>query len=155
MREERALTDAERALVAGMFGDAVDPGPVRVRRWRWFPLQPKGVCMAPMGHLHFRADDSGWRDCFAIGGPRNQAFFLHEMTHVWQAQSRGRWYLPLMRHAFCRYAYAFVPGRPFGAYGIEQQAEIVAHVHLMRCKLTVPGKPPLPELEAILPFGRS
>ena len=27
------------------------------------------------------------------------------MTHVWQAQTRGRFYLPLMRHPFCRYAY--------------------------------------------------
>ena len=49
------------------------------------------------------------------------------MTHVWQAQTRGRFYLPLMRHPFCRYAYELVDGRPFGRYGLEQQAEIVRH----------------------------
>ena len=27
-----------------------------------------------------------------------QGFFIHEMTHVWQAQKGGRFYLPLMRH---------------------------------------------------------
>jgi hypothetical protein len=82
-----------------------------------------------------------------------QAFFLHEMTHVWQTQTRGRWYLPLMRHPFCRYDYSYEPGRPFDRYGIEQQAEIVAHVHLLRNGIGVPGKPPLPVLEAILPFS--
>ena len=47
------------------------------------------------------------------------------MTHVWQAQTSGRFYLPLMRHPFCRYAYELKPGKPFERYGIEQQAEIV------------------------------
>ena len=49
------------------------------------------------------------------------------MTHVWQAQSHGRFYLPLMRHPFCRYAYQLRDGRRFDRYGLEQQAEIVRH----------------------------
>ena len=49
------------------------------------------------------------------------------MTHVWQAQTSGRFYLPLMRHPFCRYGYRLKPGKPFERYGLEQQAEIVAH----------------------------
>ena len=49
------------------------------------------------------------------------------MTHVWQAQKGGRFYLPLMRHPFCRYDYRLQAGKPFARYGIEQQAEIVAH----------------------------
>lgn len=155
MREERPLTAPERALVAGMFGTAVDPDPVRVRHWRWWPLQPRHVVMAPMGHLHVAPGGRGWSDCYAGEGVRVAAFFLHEMTHVWQAQTRGRWYLPLMRHPFCRYAYAFTPGRAFTDYGIEQQAEIVGHVHLMRHGVAVPGKPPLAVLEAILPFRRA
>ena len=48
------------------------------------------------------------------------------MTHVWQAQKSGRFYLPLMRHPFCRYQYELKPGKPFHRYGLEQQAEIVA-----------------------------
>lgn len=153
MMDERELTAGERALVAAMFGTALDPGPVRIRRRRWWPLQPRAIAMAPMGHIHFHPDSGSYCDCFGLASELGQAFFLHEMTHVWQSQMRGRWYLPLMRHPFCRYAYDFEPGRPFTLYGIEQQAEIVAHVHLMRLGIAVPGKPPLAELEAILPFA--
>ncbi|HEX7822249.1 MAG TPA: vgr related protein [Sphingobium sp.] len=153
MRDERPLTLLERTLVQGMFGPALDPDPVRIRRWRWWPFQPRHVTMAPMGHLHFPPGSNAWCACFAQEPVSMQAFFLHEMTHVYQSQHRGRWYLPLMRHPFCRYDYAYEPGRPFGRYGIEQQAQIVAHVHLLRHGIAVPGKPPLPVLEAILPFG--
>jgi hypothetical protein len=70
------------------------------------------------------------------------------MAHVWQAQKAGRFYLPLMRHPFCRYAYQLEPGKPFGRYGIEQQAEIVTHRFLADRGAQVPTVPP-PEL---LPF---
>jgi len=65
----------------------------------------------------------------------------------------GRWYLPLMRHPFCRYDYEIVPGRPFHRYGLEQQAEIVRHAFLMRRGIRVEGKPPLATYEALLPFA--
>ena len=61
-----------------------------------------------------------------------QAFWMHEMTHVWQAQKRGRFYLPLMRHPFCRYAYRVAPRKPLSRYGIEQQAMIVEHAFTAR-----------------------
>jgi hypothetical protein len=152
MADERTLTEAERSLVAAMFGDAVDPDEVRLKHWPWWPLQPRSVVMAPMGHLHFHPGGKSWCGCFGSASIRKQAFFLHEMTHVWQSQTKGRWYLPLMRHPFCAYDYVWKPGKAFADYGIEQQAEIVAHVHLMRNGVKVPGKPPLAELEAILPF---
>ncbi|HEX7853478.1 MAG TPA: hypothetical protein VF503_07250 [Sphingobium sp.] len=80
MREERPLTPAERALVAGMFGMAIDPEPVRVRRWRWWPFQPERVVMAPMGHLHIAPGSDAWSPCYASQSLGVQAFFLHEMT---------------------------------------------------------------------------
>ena len=67
----------------------------------------------------------GWSDDFAKEPLSRQAFFIHEMAHVWQAQKGGRFYLPLMRHPFCRYRFELKPGKPFSRYGIEQQAEIV------------------------------
>lgn len=153
MRDERPLSPLERALVRGMFGAALDPDPVRIRRWRWWPFQPRHITMAPMGHLHFPPGSKAWCACFGQDTINGQAFFLHEMTHVWQAQTRGRWYLPLMRHPFCRYDYEFDPDRSFDRYGIEQQAEIVTHIHLLRHGVNLPDKPPLEVLEAILPFG--
>lgn len=79
-----------------------------------------------------------------------QGHLIHELVHVWQHQ-RGI-NLLLRRHPFCRYDYRFEPGKPFARYGIEQQAEIVRHVFLMRRGQSVEGKPSLQELEEILPF---
>ena len=83
--------------------------------------------------------------CAASAGM--QELFVHEMTHVWQAQRGGRWYLPLVRHPFCRYHYRLVPGKGFARYGVEQQAEIVRDVFVARR-----AGAPWPALEALLPF---
>lgn len=108
--------------------------------------------MAPDGHLWFHPEGDLWREDFAEAELWLQAFFIHEMTHVWQAARGGRWWLPLMRHPFCRYRYAIRPGKPFAHYGIEQQAEIVRHAFLMRHGMSISDKPPLPVYEALLPF---
>lgn len=68
-----------------------------------------------------------------------QGLLIHEITHVWQAQTRGRWYLPIHRHPFCRYEYSLKPGLPLTRYGIEQQAEIVRHAFLLRNGGKLPG----------------
>ncbi|MGE4322066.1 MAG: vgr related protein [Sphingobium sp.] len=142
----------EIALARSIFGRAIDYGRVRVHNRPWWPLQPRGVTMAPDGHLWFHPDGGLFCDDFCGTSLALQGHFLHEMTHVWQAQKGGRWYLPLMRHPFCRYAYTIVPGRPFGRYGLEQQAEIVRHSFLLKQRQRVEGKPPLSVYEALLPF---
>jgi len=147
----RPLTPAERSLTVQLFGDAIALDAVRIRRRRWWPLQPRNVVMAPRGHIHFHPGGTCYRACFGGAALDEQALFIHEMTHVWQHQAGMN--LLLRRHPFCRYAYVFEPGRPFARYGIEQQAEIVRHVFLMRAGRTIAGKPPLAVLEAILPFG--
>lgn len=129
---ERPLTPREVALVCSIFGSAIDCSQVRIRRRKWFLFQPQRVTMAPCGHLHFHPRSVNYADDFGFAPVRLQAHFLHEMTHVWQAQTRGRWYLPLMRHPFCRYHYTLRPGWSLERYGIEQQAEIVSHAFLLR-----------------------
>jgi hypothetical protein len=74
------------------------------------------------------------------------------MTHVWQTQTRGDWYLLFNRHPWCRYDYALKPGWTLAQYGIEQQAEIVRHAFLLRRGAAVTGAPPLAVYETILPF---
>jgi len=150
--DERSLTPAERSLVAGMFGSAVATDTVRIHRRKWWPFQPRAVTMAPRGHIHFHPQGTAYCRCFGQGTHAQQGFFLHEMTHVWQHQSGMN--LLLRRYPFSRYGYDFVSGKPFARYGVEQQAEIVRHVFLMRQGRRLPGKPSLSELEAILPFGR-
>ena len=95
--------------------------------------------MAPRGHLHFHPAATHYCDDFAAATLHLQAHFIHEMVHVWQAQTRGNWYLVLMRHPWCRYDYALKPGWPLHRYGIEQQAEIVRHAFLLRSGVRVAG----------------
>lgn len=88
--------------------------------------------MAPMGHLHFHPFSESYCDDFSQANIHRQGFFIHEMTHVWQAQTRGRWFLILCRMPWARYDYALRPDWPLVRYGIEQQAEIVRHAFLLR-----------------------
>jgi hypothetical protein len=146
----RPLTTGEIELARSIFGDAMNYEPVRMIRGKWWPLQPRRSAMAPTGNIWFHPDGGGWSEDFSKEPLPLQAFWMHEMTHVWQAQKRGRFYLPLMRHPFCRYAYQLQPGRPFERYGIEQQAEIVRHRFLADRGATVPIEPPW----SLLTFAR-
>ncbi len=132
-----------------MFRDAIDYSKVRLVRKKWWPFQPKNTVMAPTGHLHFHPESHLWSDDFAKEPLWKQALFIHEMTHVWQAQTRGRLFLPLRRHPFCQYSYTVQDGRPFERYGVEQQAEIVAHLFLKQHGAGPPTCPP----RSILPFA--
>ena len=149
MAETRPLTPGEIELARSVFGEAIDYGQVRLVRGKWWPLQPKGIVMAPMGHIHFHPHGEQWSDDFAREPLGRQGLFIHEMTHVWQAQRKGRFWLPLMRHPFCRYDYALREGQPFNRYGIEQQAEIVRHVFLGERGVGTNTCPP----RTLLPFG--
>jgi len=146
----RPLTRGEVELVRSMFGDAVDTAPVRMVRGKWWLFQPRGIVMAPTGNIHFHPQDPNWSEDFSRERSGLQGLFVHEMTHVWQTQTRGRFYLPLMRHPFCRYAYRIKDGRPFDRYGLEQQAEIVRHRFLAGRGALVPDQQRLAGLE--LPF---
>lgn len=148
---ERTLTADERALARSVFGDALDLDRVRLIWRKWFPFQPRGMTMAPRGSIHFHPKGTAYCDCFARHPIGWQGHLIHELVHVWQHQ-RGM-NLLLRRHPFCRYSYAVMPGWPLERYGVEQQAEIVRHVFLLRRGVVVPGAPPLATLETILPFG--
>jgi hypothetical protein len=136
-----------------MFAAAIAYDRVAMVRGKWAFFQPRETVMAPCGNIHFHPAGTCYRDNFATGSLDDQGLFIHEMTHVWQAQTRGHLYLPLMRHPFCRYGYSIRPGWPLCRYGIEQQAEIVRHAFLLRRGRHVPGKPPLATYEALLPFA--
>ena len=149
MARGRPLTEGEIALARSVFGNAVDYARVRMVLGKWWPFQPPNSAMAPMGNIYFHPDGGAWSDDFSKESIRRQAFFIHEMTHVWQAQAKGRFYLPLMRHPFCRYRYRLDPGKPFHRYGLEQQAEIVASHFLAGRGVNIDQCPP----SDLLPFG--
>lgn len=144
----RPLTAGEVDLARSVFGEAIDYPRVRMVRRKWWPFQPRSVAMAPMGRIHFHPHSDLWSEDFANEPLHRQGLFIHELTHVWQSQKRGRFYLPLMRHPFCRYGYEVRPGRRFEDYGLEQQAEIVRHRFLADRGRQPPVCPP----REILPF---
>jgi len=145
----RPLTTGEIALARSIFGSAVDYSRVRLVRGKWWPLQPRNAAMAPNGNIYFHPVAGGWSEDFAREPVARQGYFIHEMTHVWQAQRGGRFYLPLMRHPFCRYRYDLKPGKPFSRYGIEQQAEIVRDIFIAERGGLADVAPP----RSLLPFG--
>jgi hypothetical protein len=149
MGEKRSLTAGEVALAWPIFGSSIDYERVCIIRRKWWPFQPRNVAMAPTGHIHFHPHGDLWSEDFAKEPLARQGLFIHEMTHVWQAQAKGRFYLPLMRHPFCRYRYSLEPGRAFERYGLEQQAEIVRHVFLAQRGFRLAQCPPA----SLLPFG--
>jgi MoaA/NifB/PqqE/SkfB family radical SAM enzyme len=122
-----------------VLGGAIDYGRVTIRRRKFFPFQPRRVTMAPRGHLYFHPLGEVYSDDFSAESVFRAGLFIHEMTHVWQSQRRGEWYLLLHRHPLCRYSYALKPSWPLERYGIEQQAEIVRHAFLLRRGVRLAG----------------
>ncbi|MBB3764000.1 vgr related protein [Sphingomicrobium lutaoense] len=149
MTDSRPLTPGEVEISRSIFGDAIDLAQVRLVRRKWWPFQPRGVVMAPMGHIHFHPEGRAWSEDFSREPLGAQGLFIHEMTHVWQCQQGGRYYLLLARHPFCRYRYHLRPDLPFSGYGIEQQAEIVRHRFLADRGRVMQQDPPPRD---ILPF---
>jgi hypothetical protein len=148
MTGKRPLTPGETALARSIFGGAIDYSRVRLVKRKWWPLHPRNAAMAPLGHIYFHPLAGGWSDDFSAEPLGRQGFFIHEMTHVWQTQTKGRFYLLLMRHPWCRYSYTIEPGKPFERYGLEQQAEIVRDVFLAARGAGIAAPP-----RTILPFA--
>ena len=148
---ERALTSSEIDLAQSVFGDAIDYAQVKIAHHKWAFFQPKQTVMAPRGCIHFHPGGNLYCDDFCHADLDSQGLFIHEMTHVWQHQAGMN--LVLRRHPFCRYDYTLKPGRPLRRYGIEQQAEIVRHIFMLKAGAQIAGAPPLAQYEGVLPFG--
>jgi hypothetical protein len=135
----RRLTSAERGLACEMFGQALDAGRVRL-----FALPAWRRAFVATGRL------MAWP---AIAAPcdfgeeplATQAMFVHELTHVWQAQT-GVW-LPWAKiragDSAAAYAYDLIATPDFTALNIEQQAMVVEHAFLSRRGHPAPHPPEL------------
>jgi hypothetical protein len=145
------LTAGEVALAASVFGDAIAYDAVTLNIRKWWPFQPRGIVMAPDGHIWFHPEGGLYVDDFSAADLSAQGLFIHEMTHVWQHQQGV--YLPLRRHPFCRYGYRLTPGKPFERYGIEQQAEIIRHWFLSVQGTAPAGDGSHDDYASLLPFG--
>jgi len=122
----RRLTAGEQALAAEMFGAGLDAARVRILAlpvWnRAFVAGPRLIVWpARKAPLDFAAEPLP-----------AQAVFVHELTHVWQAQNG----VALLRAKLkagdsdASYAYDLAGGPDFAALNIEQQAMVVEHAFL-------------------------
>jgi len=122
----RRLTPAERALASEMFGAGLDA--VRIRLFA-LPIWPRAFVAGPSLIVWparaLPADFSGT-------SLRTQATFVHELTHVWQAQNGVRLILAKLRagDSAASYAYDLTADTDFAALNIEQQAMVVEHAFL-------------------------
>jgi|GEM_PF-456642 len=122
----RRLTPGERGLAAEMFGAGLDAGRVRILAlplWNRAFVAGPGLIVWPAATLP--AD-------FAQAPVRLQAVFVHELTHVWQAQHGVALLLAKIKagDSAASYAYDLGNGVAFAAMNIEQQAMVVEHAFL-------------------------
>lgn len=132
--ESRPLTIGEIDMCKPIFRYSIDYNKVRVhnREWLIFGLQPDNTAMTPNGELYFNpkwfeADFSAPKNTSPLY-PANilKAWFLHEMTHVWQYQlgygvkwhGMQRWKLD--------YHYTLDPAKNLCDYNMEAQGNIIA-----------------------------
>ncbi|MFZ3191786.1 MAG: type IV secretion protein Rhs [Moraxellaceae bacterium] len=127
IERQRGLTTAEMALAFSVFGTQLNTARVQLVACRWIL---RGYAMSPNGHVYFHPDD--WREDFAQADLNIQSWLIHELVHVWQVQQG----IAVLRRAVFdrRYRYQLVQGKPFLAYGIEQQAQIVQDYFVRREK---------------------
>lgn len=122
----RRLTPGEQALATQVFG----PG-LRVDRVLLLTIPLWNRPFAAGGRLLVWPARAALPD-FSKGPLFLQSVFVHEMTHVWQAQNGVNLILAKLQAGDSRasYAYDLADGRPFQALNIEQQAMVIQHAFL-------------------------
>jgi hypothetical protein len=80
----RHLTAAEIDWLKSIFSQSLDYSRIRIYRAPYFLRQRKGVAVAPNGHIYFHPQD--FCEDFSQKPITIQAWFIHEITHVWQHQ---------------------------------------------------------------------
>lgn len=130
----RALTEGERRMSDVVFGSALDCDRVRI-----FSLPAWPRPFVPGGGLVVWPASSAVAD-FSAAPLALRAVLIHELVHVWQAQSGV--FLPFAKlkagDGPAAYAYDLTDGRSFSALNIEQQAMVVQHAYLVRNGASAP-----------------
>ncbi len=144
----RALTPGEIKLGRTMFGDEIDWPRVRVLQ------APRALgfgAMVPRGHTIVFSRWRARRD-FSSASIDEQGWFVHELTHVWQA-AKGVVLAGAKLRALGKRAYRYKPlPQKLAKYNIERQAEIARHLYLARNGYREPGMPEAAWLEATWPI---
>ena len=122
----RRLTPGEWALAVEVFGEGLDAARVRLLA---LPVWDRAFVAGPS--LMVWPARSAATD-FGDAPLRLQGVFVHELTHVWQAQNGVSLLVAKIRAGDRASSYAYdLAGEPdFNALNIEQQAMVVEHAFL-------------------------
>lgn len=124
----RRLTLGEQALAREVFGDGIAPARVRILSvpvWNRAFVAGPSLIVWPAATV--RADFSDPETPLRV-----QGVFVHELTHVWQAQNGVGLLLSKIKagDGDAAYAYDLTEGPDFPALNIEQQAMVVEHAFM-------------------------
>lgn len=119
----RRLTPGERGLAVEMFGQGLDAGRVRLLA---LPVWNRAFVAGPALMVWPAREALGDFSAAPLG---LQAVFVHELTHVWQAQHGVGLLLSKIKagDGAAAYAYDLAAGTDFTRLNIEQQAMVVQH----------------------------
>ncbi len=138
----RRLTEGEARLARRVFGAAIADGRIRISGGGFGPFAVT-IGSRLLLPRHLRADD------FSRAEAMLQGLFVHELTHVWQFQTRPLWTLLSWARAVVTGGYgpglpAYRYALPLGAFArlnLEQQASVVEHAFLLRMGRRSPSMP--------------
>ena len=80
----RKITPLEYLLSLKIFKHSINYNKVRIHNERYVFFQPANSGMTPNGEIYL---NGAYKEDFGLERPATQAFFIHEMTHVWQYQN--------------------------------------------------------------------
>jgi hypothetical protein len=136
----RRLSAGEAALARAVFGEAFDPGGVRML----IGIPNAGWAMVLFGLMLFPREI----DDFAAEPLRLQAWFVHELTHVWQFRTRpmrtlASWAVVALSGGYLtRRAYRYALPLDWTRLNLEQQAKALEHAFLLRHGVRTGDMPP-------------
>lgn len=124
----RALTDAERSLATGVFGDSLALDAIRFLPVPW-PLDRAFVPGRWFGRDWIVWPKQTLPSDLNEAPLRLQALLIHELTHVWQAQQGVNLLTGKIRAGDRPASYQYPVGTDcdWGRLNIEQQAMVVEH----------------------------
>ena len=125
--QSRPLTAGEIAIARSVFGDNIRLDDVRLKT-AWWVL--KNYAISPNGNIYFNQAD--WTTDFSDSSIIKQSWLVHELTHIWQLQQGLNVIFGALINR--RYTYLLIDGKPFFAYGIEQQARMVQDYFIQRSR---------------------
>lgn len=136
---ERALTDGERNLAFTIFGTSLKYSDVKVYNRKYWPYHQEGAIMTPNGNMYAPETTEPETNTYfpdyssGILKVKVRAWFIHEMTHVWQHENGMNLvfkgitaFIAHLSNYDAAYPYELNnPSSDLATYGFEQQAAIV------------------------------